>query len=223
MLLTIFILSVTLAAVVFYLTHALKKQHFDNLTNEDSKKNTDLLDETRQKAVGIIDEANSKALDIINKANLSADITSENFTQEVARIASLQIKDFEKATSDFTKMYNRILQELKSKNIEVFQNVSKDIEVNTMEEIKNFRDSVENLTVSSQKQVKKKIDDDYREVEREIENYKQEQLKKVDDKIYEILERVSKLALGRAISLSEHENLITKALERAKKEGAFTK
>jgi hypothetical protein len=213
---TIFVLSIALLGVVFYLTHTIKKLH-------SSDTHADSLDSSRKTAVKIIDDANSKAADIINKANLSTDIASDNFNQEVKRIASLQIKEFEKATSDFLKLYTQVLQDLKSKNIEVFQNVSKDIEVNTTEEIKNFTRSMEELTVASEKLVKKKIDTDYLSVKREIESYKAEELKKIDQEIYKLLEKVSKLVLGKALSLSEHEDLIEKSLERAKKEGVFSK
>ena len=178
-------LAIALIAVVFYFGKIIKKQRLNNEPG---------LSDTRLKAAKITDEANNKAIDIINKANLSENIASENFNQEVKRIASLQIKEFEKATSDFMKLYSLVLQDLKSKNIEVFQNVSKDIEVNTMEEIKNFKESMEKLTVSSEKLVKKKIDVDYETVKKEIETYKEEERKKIDNEIYAILEKVSKLA-----------------------------
>lgn len=209
---TIFILAVALVAVVF---------SKPKMTDENLKKNTDLLDEAQQKAVKIIDEANSRALDIINKANLATDIASETFGQEIARVSSLQIKEFEKTTSDFTKLYSQTLKDLKSKNIEVFQNVSKDIETSTDEEIKNFKESMEKLTTLSQKEVKKKIDTEYQTTVKEIENYKKEELKKIDSDIYELLEKISKLVLGKALNLSEHEDLIEKSLEQAKKEGVF--
>ncbi|MBI2613501.1 MAG: hypothetical protein HYW62_01920 [Candidatus Levybacteria bacterium] len=210
----IVVFAIALLGVVFIFTRTIKKLH-------STQESSESVDSARQKAVKIIDDANSKAMDIINKTNLSTNIASDNFNQEVKRIASLQIKEFEKATSDFLKLYTQILQDLKSKNIEVFQNVSKDIEVNTMTEIKNFIQSMGELTASSQKLVKKKIDADYLSVKKEIETYKEEELKKVDQQIYELLEKVSKLALGKALSLSEHEDLIEKSLEKAKKEGTF--
>lgn len=214
MLATIFILSIALAAVVFYCSNIIKSKPNDGLGN---------LSDTRERAAKIIDEANSKAIDIINKANLSENIASENFTEEIKHIASLQIEEFEKATSDFMKLYNLVLQDLKSKNIEVFQNVSKDIEVNTMAEIKNFKESMESLTSQSEKLVQKKIDSDYLIAKKEIQNYKEVEIKKIDQEIYELLEKVAKLVLGKALSLSEHEDLIRKSLEKAKKEGVFGK
>ncbi len=218
----ILILALALITVVFYLSRITKNLHANlNMKDEALQKNANLLDEARIKALNLIDDANNKALDIINKVTLSTDIASENFKEDLSRVSSLQIKEFEKATADFTALYSQILQDLKTKNIEVFQNVSKDIEVNTTDEIKNFKESMQKLTVLSQKEVKKKIDSDYKNSKKEIENYKKEELQKIDQGIYELLEKVSKLVLGKALSLSEHEDLIQKSLQKAKKEGAF--
>lgn len=207
---TIAVLALSLAGIVFYVSHALKNQH-TNLQ----------LPDASQKAIKIIDEANSRALDIVNKADLSTAIASSNFNQQISHISSSQIKTFEKTTADFIKTYSQVLQDLKSKNIEMFQSVSKAIEVNTIAEIKSFKESMEKLTVSSEKLVKKKIDTDYETAKKEIEDYKVKELSQIDDEIYAILERIAKLALGKTLSLSEHEDLIQKSLEKAKKEGVF--
>lgn len=219
--LTIVVLSIVLITVIFYFSRTIKKltQGF-GLPNQ-SQKNENLLNENHQKAIRIIDEANNKAIDILSKANLTTNKVSADFAQQIKRVASLQIRQFEKDSSSFMKIYGKVLQDLKSKNIEVFQNISKDIEVSTMGEIKNFKDSMEKLTVTSQQLVKKKIETDYKTAQEEVSVYKNEELKKIDNEIYSLLERVSKLALGKAMSLSEHEDLIQKSLEKAKEEGVF--
>lgn len=56
------------------------------------------------------------------------------------------------------------------------------------------------------------------ETEKEIENYKKERLKEIDQKIYQMLGEVAKKTIGKAIDLSEHEKLVMEALEKAKKE-----
>lgn len=213
LIIAIFTLSAALVGVVIYFSHAQKKQSL--------QQNTDLLDEARQKAVEMIDAANNQALDIVNKTNLSADIASGNFNQQIARITSLQIKEFEKTTANFLKLYGEVLRDLQSKNIELLQNISKNIETDTINEINNFKESLEKQTVLSEDLVREKIDADYLTVRQEIEAYKEKKLKKIDDEIYETLEKISKLVLGKALSLSEHEDLILKSLEKAKQEGVF--
>jgi F0F1-type ATP synthase membrane subunit b/b' len=56
------------------------------------------------------------------------------------------------------------------------------------------------------------------ETEKEIENYKKERLKEIDRKIYQLLAKVAKKTIGKAIDLSDHEKLVIEALEKAKKE-----
>lgn len=221
MVLAVFILALALSITAFLLFKHTKKRPNLDKKDEVVQKNTDLLDGARTKAIKIIDDANNQALDIISKATLLANTSSENFKENLSHTSSAQIKEFEKATSDFTAQYFQILQDLKTKNIEVFQNVSKDIEMNTAGEVKNFSESMQKLTTSSEDEIRKKIDADYEALKTEMENYKKEKLQKINQEIYQMLEGISKLVLGKAINLSDHEDLIEKAIEKAKKEGVF--
>lgn len=206
MIAAILILSVMLIGVLFYFSHKAKKF-----------RETDQADT----AAKIIDNAKNKALDIVAKANMSSNVASENFNEQAAKTASRQIKQLEKTTEEFTKLYEKVLHDLKFKNIEILQNVSEDIQTSALKEINSFRDSVERLTVSSEALVKKKIDSDYETAKKEIESYKENELKKIDNGIYALLEKISMLALGKALNLSDQEDLIIKSLEKAKKEGVF--
>lgn len=57
--------------------------------------------------------------------------------------------------------------------------------------------------------------------EKDIERYRQERLKKVDEELRDIVFRAAREVIGRSISFSEHEDLVNRALERAKKEKLF--
>jgi hypothetical protein len=214
-------LALALAITALYLFWITKGHISVNTRGGVISGNSKLLDEARLKAIKIIDEANNQAMDIISKATLTAATASDSFKDNLSHTSSAQIKEFEKATSDFTALYFQVLQDLKTKNIEVFQSLSKDIETNTVGEIKSFKESMQKLTILSQDEIKKKIDADYEIIKTEIGNHKKERMQKVDSEIYGLLEKISKLVLGKALSLSEHEELIEESIEKAKKEGIF--
>lgn len=223
---TIFILAITIIILIVYFLNQIKKFHLYRMENMRAgdgiaKKNFASSDEAKQKAIKIIDEANNKALDIIQRASLFVNITNDNFNQELKAITEKELKGFERATLDFIKLYETVLDDLKSRNVEIFQNISNNIETSTIEEIKKFKDVIEQATISSQKIVKKKIDHEYSLAKKDIDTYRQSELRVVDERIYEILEAVSKLVLGKAIELSHHEELIIESLEKAKKEAIF--
>lgn len=219
---TIFVLGLTLVIVVIYFARSIKKYHEAGQLNSGANiEEANMLGEARDKAIKIIDEANNKGLDIIQKANLFVGQAHDNFNDQLKDVTSMHLKSFEKATSEFINLYSNVLQDLKSKNIEVFQNVSKNIEISTLEEVKKFKNTIEEETISSQKNLKSKIDEEYLLAKKDVENFRQNQLKMLDDNIYEILEKISILVLGHAIKISDHEELISQALDKAKKEGVF--
>ncbi len=57
--------------------------------------------------------------------------------------------------------------------------------------------------------------------EKEVEDYKKNRVEQVDEQVRDIVFRAAKEVIGRSISFSEHEDLVNKALERAKKEKIF--
>lgn len=224
--LIILVQLIIITIIVFYFSKLIKRFHdyqteFEKLRTEINKKKIAALDEARNKAIKIIDDANSKGLDIVQKASIFANATNSDFNSQLGNVTSMQVKAFEKTTADFIKLYGTVLSDLRSKNIEIFQNISKNIEISTLGEVKKFKNTIEQETISSQKMLKSKIEHEYFLAKKDIENYRQQELKMVDDNVYEILEKVSSLVLGKAIKVSEHEGLILEALETAKKEGIF--
>ena len=61
----------------------------------------------------------------------------------------------------------------------------------------------------------------FAKVQKELEEYRNSQLAKIDAQIYLIIFEASREVLGRSISRGEHEELVRKALERAKKDRFF--
>lgn len=92
----------------------------------------------------------------------------------------------------------------------VFSSVSKNFEQEAIAEIQKMRGSLESETKAR-----------VAEVQKEIEDYKAEELKKAEAEVREMVKKVSLQVLGKVISADEHTDLVIKALERAKKENVF--
>ncbi len=211
----IFILSLSLGAIVIYYTNTLRK--LQALNKEKITTQKDLL----KKSDLILEEAREKALKIISDANLFDDSTRKLFDQELKRIGEGQVKTLEKLSYDLLNIYQKELGELKDNNIKMVNIISKDIENSTVAELKDFKEILKKETFESQKIVEDKIEDAYKIAQKEIEDYKLERIKKVESQIYEIIQNVSKIVLGKTLSLQEHEQLVIDSLEKAKNEGTL--
>lgn len=60
-------------------------------------------------------------------------------------------------------------------------------------------------------------------VQGEIETYKKNQMEGIDAEVREIVTRVAPEVLGKSINIDDHEDLVWKALEKAKKGGLFVR
>lgn len=115
---------------------------------------------------------------------------------EITRGSSIRIED---AVKKFADDMARLAQE-KSKEIGDF------IEKQEQDQVKESQFFVANSLVK---------------IEKEVEEYRKNKLEKVDEQIRQIVLSAAREVIGRAISLSEHEDLVSKALERAKKDQLF--
>ena len=58
-------------------------------------------------------------------------------------------------------------------------------------------------------------------INRELDQYRKNRLVEVDDQVRQIILSAAREVLGRSISLSEHEQLVREALDKAKKDKVF--
>lgn len=98
-----------------------------------------------------------------------------------------------------------------------FTNLSTTASKQSQELASYIKDQQESILKESQLLVANNL----AKVSGEIESYKASQLKKIDTSIHSIVSSVAKEVLGRTISLSEHEDLVKRALARAKKSRFF--
>lgn len=136
----------------------------------------------------------------------------------------------EKLKSELTKKIEEIARQRVE---EIFEkasgNVNQDIKkhIDTLADLasKKGREISEFVTGAQKDQITQTqffVANSLAKIEKETEAYRKNKLTKVDEEIRQIVLAAARDVIGRAISLSEHEDLVTKALEKAKREQIFT-
>lgn len=196
---TVLILTAALALLILSYEQALKQ------LQKLGKEKEDLRERAQKRASLLLDEARERALAIIEQAAIVRDDAKE----EVRRA-------MQATSQDLLAKYHGMLDDLKEENINLFKNVSKDIKEGAVHEVGDFQTGLHQETIAAQKLVEEKIRLAWEKAEKEIEAYKQEKLKAIDDSLDRVLQFVTKRLLGKTISLQDHEDLVLKALEEAK-------
>ena len=84
--------------------------------------------------------------------------------------------------------------------------------------MQTFRSVLEKETISSQRIIETKLQEQYATVGKEVQEYKIQQLTKVDNHVLELVHKTTILALGKSLSVENHQDLVLEALEEAKKQ-----
>ena len=58
-------------------------------------------------------------------------------------------------------------------------------------------------------------------IEKEVESYKAAKMRRVDQASVVLVERIAQQVLNKSLTIDDHENLVIKSLDKAKKEGVF--
>lgn len=99
--------------------------------------------------------------------------------------------------------YQESLKHLTTNSLTGFQNVTNELELELQKQIKDFRQT---LLVN---------------LEKEVETYMVAKIRRIDQASVGLVQKVAQEVLNKSLTLEDHENLVIKSLEKAKKEGVF--
>lgn len=160
------------------------------------------------RAQKILEEASLQRKEIISK--------SQEFLEKEQ--ASL-IQELEKSNALYAKKYEEVLKILEDESLRMLRNIPNEIKMFMISAIDGFRASLVQSVGDEQKKVVKILQESLIQAQHEIEKYKEARKREIDERALELVGEVTKRVLNRQISLDEHEKLVLKALDEAKRQG----
>lgn len=133
-------------------------------------------------------------------AGQNAKITLDQALQKIITDVHREAFDTGKKVTDD---HEAKLKQISDFSLTGFQNVTNELEVELQKQIREFRQEV------------------LANIEKDVEEYKAAKLRRVDQASVILVQRVSQEVLNKSLTIEDHENLVIKSLEKAKKEGVF--
>lgn len=219
----LFAISVSLIAIVLLFAFIVNKLHSYQKELEKFKTQTkDVVGQAQNEYLDILDSANKKAEEMIANSVNSGDKLRKLHGESFEKLAGNQQKTLLDTSKQLLESYKKDMDKLNNDNINILNNISKDIVRYSNSQLEDFKRMLQEETLSSQKIVGDKIEKDYNELQKKLEAYKEEKLKKVDENIIDILLVISKQTIGRTLSFEDHRDLILEALDKAKQKGGLS-
>lgn len=217
------VLSLALSAVAVsyvFLLMKLNKTEKDKVVLQSRIRDnaSEILQQSHDKGLRIIQEATEKAETIIKEAQLFSDTTKDHFIADLQSAKKEQEKILATRNEEISRAYDQFVADVRHDVNERFRLVARDMENHALAGIGEFKENLESERIFMHKQLESKVAEEYEKVKKNIEVYKDEQMKKIEKRVFDILHDLVRDVLGRSLSFKEHEDLVQKALVQMKTE-----
>lgn len=214
-------LAGALVALAFSYAEGIKKVHdtqkkLEELQHDEHALRQQILTDAYAKANLILDEASASSTQIIGSGHELNNHLSQALDLQLSKLVAREQKSFEATTKQLLEEYAKQLSTVKTENINVAQKMSKDIETAIDTLLHEFKTLLDKEALSTQQLLGNRVEKEFADADQTLKQYKELQMKKVDESIYPVLAYVSKQVIGKTLPLDQHEQLVIAAIEEAK-------
>jgi|GEM_PF-3755748 len=173
-------------------------------------------------------------------------VISFSFIRLLKKYSLLQ-KEYEKLTQEGREKVNKVIEELIVSSKDFNEEIKKKVLLELEQISKSQKESLKETTASAQEEllrvfagiatflkaevmaqskvfgalVDRAVDNVQKEYRSQLEAYRQQSLKKIEESLFNLIEEVASKVIGKSLTREEHESLVIKALEEAKKDNVF--
>ena len=178
----------------------------------------ELEDKAQKDYQEVLEAANKRAQEIILEANQIKHDTGAAFQNSVDTLLNTQKEVPEGTSLSLSNKYKGQIEKLNEDNIKLLINIYKDIEESARSDFAQYKELILKQTFDAQNLASNKIKAEYEKLENELTALKAKKLEELNEKLYKIIQNASIEIIGKSLDLSDQEELIISALDRAKKE-----
>jgi hypothetical protein len=195
----------------------------DTLLRESQAKTHSIIYKAVAQANKILVAAELKGLQLIGKQKMTGNELTDQFNSHLAAIEKAMQDQLERNAEHAEAVYGEFIQSAEGAIHEHIDKNQKMLEEKANAMIERTESLLTQFTGDLEAKVKGDVERELAKAAQEIEQYKANRMRVVDERIVDILEEVLRVALDKKMSLADQSELIYKALEDAKKEHSFSK
>lgn len=169
------------------------------------------IDSAKKQSLQILDAAQSAAHSFVSQAR---NISTAN-TQEIAKLLESNLQ--EQRTS-----YQSVLSESLRSTQQSLHALPDDVRKQVISEVQKITQELTSEMKTIHDSVREVLKEPYQKAEIEAKQYKEVKMKEFNDKLFSLLQSISKEVLRKELTIEQHEKLVVKSIEQFKNEGGLS-
>lgn len=190
--------------VIYYIIRLqAKEKELEERINKNDVQYHKIVDDALSKERKIIGDATEAADKIIHDTKFVSSTSKEELDNALKKLVTDIEKESDQEGEGIKNAYQTSLKTITDSSLQNFNRISKELEDDLQKQIKAFNEA----QLGSMK--------------KELDDYKQAQLKLTQETVTRIVQQVSQEVLNKSISVDDHQKLVIESFEKAKKQGLF--
>lgn len=195
--------------------------HYRNNKRSSEDINQQYALQAQQEAQKVIEAAVGRAKQILAETNYVRSGLFADLERALQQAASQDINAMHAQEGQLNQFYMQLLNSIKQEHLRKTDESIKHINDITQSQMEDFRQILKKEAVQAEDLVVKRINNEYTEVHKQLEEYKKQKLAQIDTEVKTLIMQTTERILGKTLPIEEHEKLIILALEQAKADGLW--
>lgn len=215
------LVSFQFLTLLFVISIRNKKSPPDTLVREGQAKTHSIIYKAISQANKILVAAELKGLQLLSARKITNDELTDRFNEHLNSIEKILQSELTKSAEHAEEAYGSFIKSAEGTIHEHIDKNQKMLEEKSQSMIERTESLLTQFTADLETKVKDDVNQELAKVTKEIDEYKHNRMRIIDERIVDILEEVLRVALDKKLTLVDQSDLIYKALEEAKREHAF--
>ena len=201
---------------------ALSQQEGEQQKQEAYRQAKEMIDKTRREAVQMLEDAAKKSALLVGDMQMITDDTKRNMNESLTVLSNKQSEQLQRVSEEIVSSYKTLINRAEA---ELGNTLKQSLEASSEQASKTadqFQGTLAKELARYQQAVDTRFNEWHAAAQKQIDEYKQESMKKIESSIYQIIVQVSQQVIGKSLDLQQHQDLVMHALEEAKKDGFFS-
>ncbi len=181
-----------------------------------------IIDDAHNQSNQILKTAVAKSEETIRQTNLLRDDLIKKLEDAISAAAQKDVDALSAKSHEIDSFYKSLLNTIRQEHLKKTQEITAAVDQIANKEFADFSEVLKRETVQSEDLVLKKADEAFVKAQVDIENYRQQKFQEINNAVNKVVLEVSEEVIGKTLSLTEHQKLITESLDSAVKEGLLS-
>ena len=188
-----------------------------------NKEAEEMLERAREDSFAVIKRAEKSASELLASTKSVVSVSQSVLQNALEEYFGRELEGLKLLSEEINKAHSQMAQSYEEAYRRALESIGEEVARESEKGVVSFLQFLKEETIREKDVMEAEFQKWNREAKKEIEEHKQEAIRKIEESMFSIIYFISKEVLGKALDAEQHQGLIINALEEAKKAGFFNK